>query len=187
MGILEHDAKRAAQVVFLYMADINTIICDRTLLYVVKTVNQIGYGGLSRPCGSHKSQLLPRLRIQADVMEHCMPRLVSKVHILKPHITGKSCVCGRAVLTGTFPGPQAGPFRYLCHFSAFIHTDIDKGHISPVCLRFLIHHIKNTFCPCQGHDNGIGLLGYLGKGLVKALCKLEIRSNLAQGQPCQAA
>ena len=70
MGVLEHDAQGTAEGRFLYFIDIDSVIADFAVLYIVETVNQVGYGSLSRTGGSHKSNFLSGLGKHLNVMEH---------------------------------------------------------------------------------------------------------------------
>lgn len=50
--------------------EIDLAIVDFAVLYIVETVNQVGYGSLSRTGGSHKSNFLSGLGKHLNVMEH---------------------------------------------------------------------------------------------------------------------
>ena len=120
-------------------------------------------------------------------MKHHVPGVISKIHVREPDVPAQFCIGVRAVAVGIFPCPGIGPLRRLSYGSLSIHPRIDQGHGPFIRLRLLIHHIENPFRPGQRHDDGIGLLGYLGKGLVKAFGELQVGRDLAQGQAGQAA
>ena len=78
MCILKNDTKRTAQVGFLYLiyiysiisyltildiiksVDIDSIITDFSILYIVETVYKVSYCSLSCTCSTYKSNFLTR-------------------------------------------------------------------------------------------------------------------------------
>ena len=59
VGVLQHDAQRAAQVCFFDLVDVDAVIADLAVRNIIKAVEQIGDGGLSRIGGPYKGDLLP--------------------------------------------------------------------------------------------------------------------------------
>ena len=49
MGVLQHDPKRVAQVIFFDLVDIDAVVADLAVLDIVETVDQVGDGRLSGP------------------------------------------------------------------------------------------------------------------------------------------
>ncbi len=87
-----------------------------------------------------------------------------------------------AVPMGMLPGPQAGALRAL-HNLAILLPGIHQGHIALVLLRLLIHQIKDALRTCQGHDNGVKLLGNLRNRLRKLSRHLQKGRQRTQIQP----
>ena len=61
VGVLQHHAQRAAQGRLLDVLHVDAVVGDGALLHVVKPVDKVGDGGLTRAGGAYKSDLLPRL------------------------------------------------------------------------------------------------------------------------------
>ena len=114
-------------------------------------------------------------------MEDHLFIIITKDHILKPNVARKLCIGHTAVAVGMLPGPHAGTLPALGDHSVRILSGIDQSYIAFILFRFFIDQGENTLRACQSHDNGIKLLGYLHKGLGKALCKLQIGSHYTQG------
>ena len=57
--VLKHHAQRAAQVCFFDLVDVDAVIADLAVRNIIKEVEQIGDGGLSRIGGPYKGDLLP--------------------------------------------------------------------------------------------------------------------------------
>ena len=57
--VLKHHAQRAAQVIFFDLVDVDAVIADLAVRNIIKAVEQIGDGGLSRIGGPYKGDLLP--------------------------------------------------------------------------------------------------------------------------------
>ena len=122
MGILEHHAQGAAQVILLDGLDVDTAIGDDAVLDLVKAVDQIGDGGLARAGGAHKGDLLPGVCKDGHVVEDLLARHIGEVHMLEAHRPGELGQHiallplyiaadavepeGRIVLIDVFPRPQ---------------------------------------------------------------------------------
>ena len=57
--ILQYDTERVAQVIFFDLVDVDAVIADLAVRNIIKAVEQIGDGGLSRIGGPYKGDLLP--------------------------------------------------------------------------------------------------------------------------------
>lgn len=68
MCILQHNAQRTAQIRFLYLVDIDTVVTDFAILYIIKAVNQIGNRRFARTRASYKGNFLPRRRKYFDIV-----------------------------------------------------------------------------------------------------------------------
>ncbi len=114
MGILEHDAQGTAQVRLFDLIDIDAVVADLAIGNVIKTVDQVGDGGLAGTGSAYEGDLLPRLGPQADVVEYDLIRRISEVHIVKDHASLQLGVSNGAVrLVGMPPGPHVGALGTL--------------------------------------------------------------------------
>ena len=68
VGILKHHGDVAAQLVPLNMADINAVDGDGPALDIVEAVDEVRDRRLSGSRGTHEGDLLPRPRVEADIL-----------------------------------------------------------------------------------------------------------------------
>lgn len=68
VGILKHHGDVAAQLIPLNMADINAVDGDGPALDIVEAVDEVRDRRLSGSCGTHEGDLLPRPRVEADIL-----------------------------------------------------------------------------------------------------------------------
>ena len=188
MSILQNDAQGPSQVSLFDLIDIDIIIPDLTVRHIVETVDQVRDRRLSCSRRSHECQLLSRLRIERQVMQHHMVRCIAECHVIEANITFQLLISDRSVrLMRMLPCPKAGALLTLCQAAIFLPLRIDQGDISIVNLRLFIHHPENTLCSGKRHDDRVELLRDLHKRLCKALCKLQIRCHNAErdiADPC---
>ena len=67
VGILQNDAERPTQILFIDLVDIDAVVADLAVLDVVETVDEVGDGRLARARGADEGDLLPRLGVQGNV------------------------------------------------------------------------------------------------------------------------
>ena len=178
MCILEYNSQRMPQIRFLNLINVNTIIADLSILHVVETIDQVCDRRLTCTCRSHERQLLSRFRIQRQIMQHHVIRLISKAHVKETDITFQLCIGNRAVcLMGMFPCPHTGSLFYFFDRAIFSLARVDQCHITFIYFRLLVHHLEDTLRTCESHDNGVKLLRDLHEWLREALGKLQIRCH----------
>lgn len=68
VGVLKHHGDVTAQVVPLNMADINAVDGDGPALDIVEAVDEVRDRRLSGSRGTHEGDLLPRPRVEADIL-----------------------------------------------------------------------------------------------------------------------
>lgn len=68
VGILKNHGDMAAQLVPLNMADINAVDSDGPTLDIVEAVDEVRDRRLSGSRGTHEGDLLPRPRVEADIL-----------------------------------------------------------------------------------------------------------------------
>ena len=137
MRILQYDSKRMPQIVFFDFVDINAVITDFTILYIIKTIDQIGNRCLSGAGRADKRDLLSRRRVQVHIMKHNFFRHVSKVHIIEHNVSGQLGIGNRPfLLVRMFPGPKSGTHtsRRLHNLSVFFFC-IYKRYVTFVCFQ----------------------------------------------------
>ena len=166
VGVLEHDAQGAAEGRFLNFIDIDSVISDFSVLYVIEAVNQVGDGGLARPGRAYKCNFLTGLGKQLDVMEYHLGWVIAEIHSVKNNaafhfLIGNSPLC----LMGVFPGPDTGALFCLFQCAVLPFPDIHKFHIPIVLLRLLVQKLKYPSGACRCHDHRVHLLAGLGNRL----------------------
>ena len=68
VGILKHHGNVAAQLVPLNMTDINAVDGDGPALDIVEAVDEVRDRRFPGSCGTHEGDLLPRPRVEADIL-----------------------------------------------------------------------------------------------------------------------
>ena len=179
--ILEHDAQRMAQVRFLDLVNVNVVIPDLAVSHIIEPVDQVGDGGLAGAGGSDEGDLLTRLRVQRQVVEHHVIRRVTECHIVETHIAFQFLISDGAVrLVRMLPRPQAGALFALGDIAVRVFLRVDQFYIAVVYLRLFIHHVEDSLRACQRHDDGVKLLRHLHERLGKALCELQVGRHNTQ-------
>ena len=146
MGILEHRPQGAAQVVLSDGLDVDAVIGDQPALYLIKAVDEVGDGGLSRPGGAHKGDLLPRIGIDGYILQDAFPWHIGEVHMVEAHCAPQlreviflpghiahrapdEMERGRAHVVRILPGPavtgQGGQILHLGQRAVRGHLDPD--------------------------------------------------------------
>ena len=167
--------------------DVDAVVADLALLNIVEAVDQVGDGGLARAGRADKGDLLPRTAIQVDVMQHRFFRHIAKVHVRKGDIARQLVVGGSAVVVGVLPRPQAGALVRLHQLVVAVVLGVHQRHIALVGLAGLVHHLEDTLCTGQCHDDAVGLHGHLTDGHVEALVQAQESHHRAKGRAAHAA
>ena len=179
--ILKHNAQGVTQIRLLDLVDVDVVVPDLAVGHIVEPVDQVGDGGLAGAGGSDEGDLLTRLRIQRQVMEHHVVRRVSEGHVVEAHVAFQLLIGDGAVrLMRMLPRPQAGALFALGDISVRVLLRVDQFDIAVVYLRLFIHHVEDTLRTCQRHDDGVELLRHLHERLGKALCELQVGRHNAQ-------
>ena len=177
--ILKYNSKRTAEVRLSDFIDVNAVITNFPVRNIIKAVNQICDCGFSCPGRAYKSHLLPRLRIQGNIMQYCFFRLISKIHVKHFHFTGKLRICHASVGTvRMFPRPHPGTLLTLCQLPIFF-TGVDQRDIALVRLMCLVDQCKNTLRPCQSHNYRIQLVRHLADVSCKLFGHIQERYDNA--------
>ena len=110
MGVLQDDPQRPAQIRLFDLVDIDTVIPDLSVLYIIKTVDQIGNRSLAGSGGAHKGDLLSRIGVHLNVMQDDLVVRISKIHAVQHHISLQLFVGDRPLgLMRMLPRPDPGP------------------------------------------------------------------------------
>ena len=86
MGVLQHDPKRVAQVIFFDLVDIDAVIADLAVLNIVETVDQVGNGRLSGTGAADKGNFLTRRSVEIYVVKNGLLRNLAEIDIIKYHV-----------------------------------------------------------------------------------------------------
>ena len=187
MGVLQHDAQRAAEVGFPDLLDVDAVVPDLAVLNVVEAVDEVGDGGLAGTGGADKGDLLARTAIEVDVMEDGLVRQIAEIDVGEGDVALQLVVGGSAVVVGVLPRPDTGAFAGLHEGVVLIILGVDKGDIALVGLAGFIHHLEDALCTGQRHDDTVGLHGYLTDGHIEALVQGEEGHDGAQRHAADAA
>ena len=187
MGVLQHDAQRAAQVSFFDLMDVDAVIADLAILNIVEAVDQVGNGSLACTGRADKSDLLPRTAVQVDVMQHRFFRHIAKVHVRKGDVARQLVVGGSAVVVGVLPRPQTGALGSFHQLVVAVVLGVYQRHIALVGLAGLVHHLEDALGTGQCHDDAVGLHGHLTDGHIEALVQAEEGHHGTKGHAADAA
>ena len=187
MGILKHDSQRAAQIRLFDLIDIDIVIADFSVRDIVKPVDQVRNRGLARACSTYKGNLLSRLRVQRNMMQHNLVFRVAEIHVVEHHASFQLPVRNCSVrLVRMLPGPQICAFRGFCQTAVFIFLYIHQLHIAFILLRLLIHQIKYTLGSGRRVYHEVDLLAYLGNRVCEALIQSHEGNDSTYGHTGQA-
>ena len=149
VGILQDGAERAAEVVLPDLADVDAVVGDAAALDVVEAVDEVGDGGLAGAGGAHEGDLLPRLRVEGEVLEHGLFRHVGEVHPVEADIA-----------------PEGHPLTVRLH-PEVVPAHVFQGDFPLIQLRRHIQHVEDALGAGQGQHDGVELLGDLAHPLGK--------------------
>ena len=139
MGILQNHSKGMSQVTFFNLVDINAVITNLSILNIIKSIDQIGNGGLSGSGGTDKGNLLSRRRKHFDVVKYHFLIIISEINTQEFHVSLKFRVSrGVIYLMVMLPCPCAGMMIGFINVSFFVKSSIDQSHISVIHFRFFI-------------------------------------------------
>ena len=120
-------------------------------------------------------------------MQHRFFRHIAKVHVRKGDVTRQLVVGGSAVVVGVLPRPDAGALVRLHQLVVAVVLGIHQCHVALVGFAGLVHHLEDTLCTGQCHDDAVGLHGHLTDGHIEALVQAEESHHGAKGHAANAA
>ena len=154
MRILQNDAQRLSQIILLDQLDINAIIRDRPLLYIIESVDQIGNCGFSCTCSTDKCHLLTTLSIQLDVIQNLLILMIAKIHIIKNDISNQRNILHSTISSRMPPRPFSCRLLTLNQLTVNL-LHMCKRHQAIIRLQVFIHQCKDAGSTCGCHNNGI--------------------------------
>ena len=162
VGLLQHQAQRAAQIVLLDLVDVDAVVADLAVGDVVEAVDEVGDGGLARAGRADEGHLLAGLGIDRHVVQHVLALHIGKVHVRQPHVAAQRRIGHAAVgLVGMAPGPVAGALLGLLQAAVGLFLHVHQRHIALVRLGRLVDQAEDALRAGAGHDDGVDLLGEL--------------------------
>ncbi len=182
VGVLQHDAQRAAQVSLFDLIDINAVVPHLTVRDVVKAVDEVGDGGLARARRADKGDLLPRFGVNGDVAQDGLAFLVGEVHFGEPHVTRERGVGEGAVAVRVLPRPASRALFCLGDGAVRGNRGVDQRYIAVVHLRRLIHQREDALRTRERHRDGVDLLGELVDVSGELLGHIEKRHDDVDGE-----
>ena len=170
MGILKYDSHRTTQIRFADIVNINSVICDFSVLYVIEAVDQIGNCCLSCPCRAYKCKLLPCVSEHFHIMQYNLIIGIPKIYIVEYYVTFQLYIGCISVFIQLFPRPASGS---CCTFykCTVLFFDIYQSNGTFVYLRLFVKQTENSFCSGKCHNDRVELLAYLVDWHVKASVK----------------
>ena len=187
MGILEHHAHRAAQVGLLYLLDIDAVIGYLALGDIVKSVDKVGDRGLARARRADKGNLLPRHRIERDVLQNGLLAVVAEADVVEAHVAPPLGIGYRAVAVRMLPRPDSRPLAALGQAAVGCFFSVDEGNVAVVRLGRGVDYLKYTLSARKRHDDIVKLLRYLCYRLEELLGVGEERQQSADGDDKERA
>ena len=185
VDILEHDAETAAQIGFLYLVDVYSVIAYLAVRYVIEAVYEVCYRGLARSGRADESHLLTRLCVERDIVKDFLFGCVAEIDMVENDLTLKLCISQSAVAVGMLPCPHSGvllDFDYL----AVLFFRVYEGNISVVGLGLFVHKGEDSLGTREGVDNRVELVRHLGYRVYKVAREHEERGYHAEGQRVDA-
>ena len=180
VGILQNNAKGAAEIRLFNLGDIDAVIADLTILNIIKAVDQIGDCGFARAGGADKRDLLTRLSIQLDIVQHHFIVRIAEIHTVQHDGALQFLVGYGAVrLMRMFPCPNAGSVVCLCNRAVLMLHGVYHFNIAVIFFRLLVKQGEHTLCACNRHDDGIHLLADLRDRHAETLVQAHKRNNRA--------
>ena len=86
MSILQHDSKRTSQIRLFDLVNIDAVITNLTVLYVIEAVDQVRDRRLTCARRTDEGNLLSRLRVKLHVMQYDLVIVVAEIHTIKYNI-----------------------------------------------------------------------------------------------------
>ena len=162
VGILQHDAQRAAQIGLLDLVDVDAVVADLAVGDVVEAVDEVCDRRLARARSSHEGDLLPRLRVQADIVQDDLFGNVAEVDVEHADVPFQLSVGDGAVrLVRVLPRPLARALGALGDVAVFVDVRVDEGDVSVVLFRLFVEQFEDTARAREAHDDRVDLHGDL--------------------------
>ena len=159
VGVLQHHAQGAPEVVLPYILYVDAVVGDGAGLHVVEPVDQVGDGGLARAGGAHECDLLAGLGVEAQILQHVHLPVVGEGHVVEAHV---------ALQGDALVAPDPGPLL-LPHLL--------QGVFPLVHLHGGVHEIEDALRASQGVEDARDLLGDHVDGPGNLLAVLQIRGQ----------
>ena len=164
IDILQYHSQGTAQIFFSNFVDIDSVVLNLAVVYVIKSVNQIRNGRLAGSGRTHKCHLLTRLGIHRYIMQNHDILFISEVHIFQIDFAAHSYQ-----LAAVFPCPYSCMLPAFRQISFCIFACVYQSHGAAVFFRRHIEEFKDSRCSCKCHYHRIELLGNLCNRIDKAL------------------
>src|SRR5699024_460316 len=143
VGILQYDAKTVAQVRFLNLVDVDSVVADFTISNIIEPVNQVGNRRFSCSGGAYERNLLAGLRVKGNIVQHRFFRYIGKVYIKEPNIALEAGIGNSAVIVGMLPSPDIGTLRAFFQLAFLIFLSVDQGNVSVIGFLLLIQQSED--------------------------------------------
>ena len=150
------------------LPDVDAIKADLAVINIVETIDQVRDGRLTGARCTDKSDLLPGLCPQRDVVKNRLFPVVGKVDVFHDQLTAQARVGDRSITVRMSPCPYTGTFFSGMDIAIFINPRADQGHVALVFFTLLLHQSKDSGSTrkTQGDQRD------LHRGLSQRLCKV---------------
>ena len=182
VDVLQDDAQRAPQVGLPDLVDVDAVVADLSVGYVVEAVDEVGDRSLAGSRRPHEGDLLAGLREERDAMQDGVVGRVAKVDVGQAYVTLERGVGDAAVVVRVLPGPQVGALVRLDQLALRVAPCVHQGDVTLVGLRFLAHEAKDALRSREAHDHEVDLLGHLPDGPREALGQVEVGDHDVDGE-----
>ena len=95
--LLKNEAQGSSEILFLDLININAVITDLTVSYVVETVDKVGDSCLSRTGCAYESDFLTRLGKYGNIEKDLFSRYIFEINVIKQYVTLKLRIGDRTV------------------------------------------------------------------------------------------
>ena len=87
MCILKHNSKGPSQIILFNLVDVDSIVTDLSILYIVETIDQVGDRRLSGSGRAYEGNLLTRLCVKCEIVKYHFFICITKSHVKEAHIS----------------------------------------------------------------------------------------------------
>ena len=138
VDILQNHSHRTPQICLTDFINVDVVVPHLSVCNIIEPINQVGNRGFSGTRCPNKGNLLPRLCIQADIMQNNLFRHIAKVHMFHLHIALQLRISHSSILMRMLPCPKMRTMVGFAKVTVCIPFRIDQMHIAFILLWLFI-------------------------------------------------